>query len=126
MVHALIVGFGSFLGGMARFGLSGLVHRHVAGAFPWGTLAVNVLGCLLIGGLLYLVEDRSMLGPSTRMFVMMGLLGGFTTFSTFGYETLELLRDRAYELAALNVAGNVVLGLAAVWIGRVLPRLAGA
>lgn len=125
MEKILIVGLGSFLGGVARYGLSGLIHRHLNGAFPYGTLAVNVLGCMLIGGMLHLVEDRSMLGPNARLFVGIGLLGGFTTFSTFGYETMLLLRDREPWLALLNVAGNVVLGLGSVWLGRAVLRAAG-
>jgi CrcB protein len=126
MEKVLIVGLGSFLGGMARYGLSGLAQRLLGASFPFGTLAVNVVGCLLIGGVLHLVEDRSMLQPNARLFVAVGLLGGFTTFSAFGYETIELLRDDELRLALLNVAGNVVLGLAAVWLGRTILRLAGA
>lgn len=125
MEKVLIVGLGSFLGGIARYGLTGLIHKHLNGAFPYGTLAVNVLGCLLIGGVLHLVEDRSALGPNARVFVAMGLLGGFTTFSAFGYETIKLIGDRDLWLALLNVAGNVVLGLAAVWLGRMILRMTG-
>jgi CrcB protein len=125
MEKVLIVGLGSFLGGIARYGLSALLHKHLGTAFPYGTLAVNALGCLLIGGVLHLVEDRSMLGPEARLFVAIGVLGGFTTFSTFGYETMQLMKDHAFGLAFLNVAGNVLLGLAAVWAGRGLFRLVG-
>jgi len=121
----LLVGVGGFLGTIARYGLSGLVHRHVEGAFPWGTLAVNVLGCLVIGGVLYLVEERSMLGPDSRLFLSVGVLGGFTTFSAFGYETMEMLRARDHWLALFNVSGNVVLGLGAVWLGRTILKIAG-
>ncbi len=125
MTKILVVGLGGFLGAIARYGLTGLVHRRLSAAFPYGTLAVNVLGCLGIGVVLHLVEDRSMLGPTARLFVAIGILGGFTTFSSFGYETFELLEDREYRLALMNVAGNVVLGLVAVWIGRTLPRAIG-
>lgn len=125
MERVLIVGIGSFLGGIARYGLTGVIHRHTNASFPYGTLAVNVLGCLLIGGVLHLVEDRFMLGPNARLFVAVGLLGGFTTFSAFGYETIELLRGSELRLALLNVSGNVVLGLAAVWLGRAALRMTG-
>lgn len=126
MTKLLVVGLGGFLGAIARYGLSGLVHRRLGEGFPYGTLAVNVVGCLLIGVVLHLVEDRSILGPTARLFVAIGVLGGFTTFSSFGYETFELIEDRAYKLALLNVAGNMILGLLAVWVGRTLPRAIGA
>ena len=125
MEKILIVGVGSFLGGIARYGLSGLVQRLLGASFPYGTLAVNVVGCLLIGGVLHLVEDRAVLGPDARLFAAVGLIGGFTTFSAFGYETFALLRASDVWFAFLNVAGNVLLGLAAVWLGRTILRMAG-
>lgn len=125
MVKILIVALGGALGAVARYGLSGLIHRHFKGGFPVGTLAVNAVGCLAIGGLLYLVEDRSMLGPRTRLFLAIGILGSFTTFSSFGYETMELLREGAFGMALVNVAGNVILGLGAVWLGRILLKAVG-
>lgn len=125
MTKILIVGLGSFIGGIARYGLSGLIHRYAGGSFPFGTWAVNVIGCFFIGGVLHLVEDRAFLSPNVRLFVAIGLLGGFTTFSSFGYETFELLRDRQIALALLNVVGNVLLGLCAVWTGRTLLRFVG-
>jgi CrcB protein len=125
MAKWLVVGLGSFLGGIARYALSGLVHRWAGAGFPWGTLVVNVAGCFLIGGALHLVEDRAMLAPETRLFVAVGLLGGFTTFSAFGWETFELMRRSQPTLAILNVAGNVLLGLAAVWLGRAALSAAG-
>ena len=126
MFELLAVGVGGFLGAIARYGLSGLVHRHYDGAFPLGTLAVNVLGCFAIGALMTLVEDRQVLSPGTRLFLMIGLLGSMTTFSTLGHETFELLRDSALRLALWNIAGNVLLGIAAVGLGRATVKLFGA
>ena len=125
MLQVLAIGFGGFLGTLARFGLSGLVHKHFDGSFPLGTLVINVLGCLVIGMLMYFIDDRSLFGPTARLFLTIGLLGGFTTFSSFGYETVELLRDGNYRSAVINVGGNVVLGLGAVWGGRALMRVLG-
>ncbi len=125
MLQVLVVGFGGFLGTVARFGLSGLVHKHFGGSFPLGTLVINILGCLVIGILMYLIEDRSMFGPTARLFLTIGLLGGFTTFSSFGYETVELLRDGDYRSAAINVGASVLLGLGAVWAGRALMKAIG-
>src|SRR5947199_2363196 len=94
MINALWVGVGGFIGSVLRYILSGVV-QDLTGRddFPAGTLAVNLLGCLTIGLLSQLVEDRSAFSPETRAFVFMGILGGFTTFSAFGNETMNLWRD---------------------------------
>ncbi len=118
----MIIGLGGFVGAVARYGLSGLVAKHSRSAFPFGTLAVNVAGCLLIGAAIYLSEDRAVISRNWHFFITIGLLGAFTTFSTFGYETLELLKDRQYPIAAINTAANVILGLGAVWLGRVILK----
>ncbi len=125
MPNWLVVGLGSFLGGAARYALIAFVHRVAGLRFPLGTLIVNVVGCFLIGGVLHLVKDRSALGPETRLFVAVGLLGGFTTFSAFGSETFELLSGDQLPLALLNVAGHLGLGLGAVWLGSLVLRAAG-
>ena len=125
MLKLLLVGAGSFLGGIARYALTGLVQRWAGAGFPWGTLAVNVTGCFAIGAVLHLVEDRAMLGLDARVFLVVGILGGFTTFSAFGWETFELLRANQPGLALINAAGSVTAGLAAVWLGRAALRAAG-
>ncbi|HKS16621.1 MAG TPA: fluoride efflux transporter CrcB [Planctomycetota bacterium] len=124
-METLLVGIGGSLGAMARYGLSGLVHKHLGSSFPYGTLVVNFVGCLAIGCVLYLVEDRALLGVQARLFAAVGIIGGFTTFSAFGHETLQLLRDGRFGAACLNVGCSVVLGLFAVWLGRTMLRLAG-
>ena len=106
-----MIGIGGGLGALARYGLSGLVQGQRTG-FPWGTLAVNALGCFLIGA----VFER--LSAEARAFVVVGVLGGFTTFSAFGHETVELLKGGQTTLALLNAAGTVVLGTLAVLLGR--------
>lgn len=122
MLKILLVGLGGFAGAIARYGLGGWVHRWAGVAFPYGTLVVNVLGCVLIGGITGLAESRGVFGAETRVFLLIGLLGGFTTFSSFGFETLQLLRDGQSGYALVNVLANVVLGLAAVWVGWALAR----
>jgi len=119
MTEVLVVGVGGFLGAIARYGLSGLVHRWYDGPFPLGTLVVNLLGCFVIGGFMTLVEERQLFAANTRLFVTIGCLGSFTTFSTLGYETLELLRRGSVGLAAGNALGSLAVGLLAVWLGRV-------
>lgn len=123
ILKLLIVGTGGFIGAVARYGLSGLVHRYFEGSFPYGTLFVNVVGCFVIGVLMSLVEDGHLFRPEWRLFLMIGLLGSFTTFSTLGFETLELLRDSDFRAASLNLAANVILGVGAVALGRIAVRV---
>jgi len=119
-----LVGIGGFIGSVFRFLLSGFVQRMVPLAeFPLGTLAVNVFGCLLIGVLNGVAETRQVISPELRLFLMIGMLGGFTTFSTFGYETLALIRDAALVQAMGNVTVQVFFGLIAVWLGDMLGRV---
>jgi fluoride exporter len=123
MNHYLAVGIGGCLGSLARYWLSGVVQRHSTSDFPYGTLAVNLLGCLIIGWIIGLVEYRQMFGPNVRLFLTIGILGGFTTFSAFGYETFALLRDKQHLLALGNVTANVVIGVLAVMAGWFLAKL---
>ena len=120
--RVLIVGAGGFLGASARYLLGGFVHRQYGGTFPLGTWVVNVLGCLVIGVLAALVLDRPVLDPRLRLFAMVGVLGGFTTFSSFSYETLELWRQGALRAAAVNVAGTLAATLTATLLGWRLAR----
>jgi CrcB protein len=124
MLRVLLVGAGGFLGAILRYLVGGWVYSVLDNAwFPYGTLAVNVAGCLLIGFLAGLAENRLVFGAETRLFLFIGILGGFTTFSSFAYETLSLARDAQNLAAAINVLAQVSLGLAGVWIGNTLSRL---
>lgn len=126
MERWILVGLGGMIGTLLRYGTGGLVARMKGGAtFPVETLVVNVAGCLAIGFLAGLSETRGVLTPATRSFLFVGLLGGFTTFSTFGYETFQLLRDGQIGPGMASVALQVTLGLGAVWVGDVLARLVG-
>jgi len=124
MTRVLLIGVGGFAGSVLRYWLSGLAQDAARDSlFPWGTLAVNLLGCLAIGALVQLAEARGAFSAETRLFLATGLLGGFTTFSAFGNETLNLLRDAEHGLAAANVLANVILGLSCVQLGRVAAQL---
>ena len=115
----LYIAISGAAGALARYGLGGWIQERAGFAFPWGTLVVNVLGCLLIGfALRYLEAVR--LTPEVRAFVGVGLLGAFTTFSTFGYETVALLEEGAWPRAAAYTVGSVILGIAAVYLGIAL------
>jgi CrcB protein len=120
---ALLVAGGG-IGTLLRFSLALFVDSRLGVRFPWGTLAVNVTGCLAIGVLVTLADTRGLLSPAARLFLVSGLLGGFTTFSSFGMETWQLLADGRTAAALLNAGGSVAAGLAAVaagvWIARQL------
>lgn len=121
LINAAVVGSGGFIGALARYGLSGLVHRQMPlTTFPYGTLVVNLLGCLAIGVITGLVEARQLFGPDIRMFLLIGILGAFTTFSTFGYETLAMIQNDEYLRAVGNIGTHIILGLALVWLGYAL------
>ena len=120
----LWVGVGGFLGSVGRFVVAGFFNRlSPALAFPIGTLAVNILGCFLIGLLHGLAESRNILGTDIRIFLFIGVLGGFTTYSTFGFESLALLKDGEFFKTSANILLHVIVGLSAVWIGDTLGRL---
>ena len=126
MQNVLIVGAGGFVGSVCRYLLSGWVQDAVGdGQFPFGTLGVNVLGCLVIGLLGGWADNLEMFTPSARLFLLLGVLGGFTTFSTFGYETMALARDREMVAALANISLHIVLGLAGVWLGYAVSTLKG-
>lgn len=124
MLQVLLVGAGGFLGAILRYALGGWVHDMLNNAsFPYGTLVVNAVGCLLIGFLSGLAESRAVFGPEARLFIFIGILGGFTTFSSFAYETFSLARDTQNLAAIVNVFAQVILGLIGVWFGNLLARL---
>jgi len=122
VVKLLLVGIGGFFGAIARYGISGFFPRE---GFPTGTLVVNALGCLIMGNLMGLMMERQLFSPETRLLWMTGFLGALTTFSTFGAETVMLIREGSRLLALLNVAANVVLGLGAVVLGWLVVRWTG-
>lgn len=123
MTRILLVGAGGFVGSVLRYLLGGVVQSGGgAFTFPVGTLAVNVLGCLGVGVLAQLVEVRGAFTPDVRALLIVGFLGGFTTFSAFANETLSGIREGAYATAIANVLANLTLCLIAVWLGRLLAQ----
>lgn len=120
VLRVVAVGMGGAIGSILRYVLAGLVQRSIV-SFPLGTMSVNVLGCLAIGFL----SERMMgatVNPVYRIGMLIGVLGGFTTFSTFSLETLKLAEERQYSLAALNVVASVASCLAAAWAGQRLAK----
>ncbi len=128
MDKILWVGAGGCVGAILRYVVSNATQDFAKGmalstAFPWGTFAVNIIGCFVIGLLFQLADMRSVLTAETRALLITGLLGSFTTFSTFGNDTFCLLRDGKMVVAFGNVGAHVVCGLTAVWFGYVLAAL---
>lgn len=128
MFKLLLLALGGALGTLARYGLNGLISTRVA-TFPLGTLVANVTGCLAIGFLAAITGPalgRTWLKPEWRDFLMIGFCGGYTTFSSFGLQTLNLARDGEWLYVAANVIGSNILGLVAVYLGWVLGRFVQA
>ena len=124
MQNILLVGLGGFLGSIARYKLSGLVlHMTTQGLFPYGTFTVNILGCLVVGVLAGAVERYNVFTSDARLFIFTGVLGGFTTFSAFGLETMQLIRRGDLGTTALYAGGSMVLGITAVWLGLKLVSM---
>ena len=119
----LAVGFGGFFGCVARY-LTGvlIIRLFDAPVFPYATLIVNVVGCFLIGLLGGLAEHTQLISPQMQLFLMLGVLGGFTTYSAFGYQTLTLAHEGRMLLAVLNVAAHIILGLSAVGLGESITK----
>lgn len=123
----LAVGVGGFLGSVLRYVVGGWVHRFVpATLFPYGTLTVNVVGCFVIGLVGGLAVYRGSFDPQLRLFLVVGLLGGFTTFSAFGFEAFVLGRERELLKALATIGLHLALGLAAVWFGFRLATAAAS
>lgn len=120
MKIALIL-FGGALGSLARYGVSGWVHQKVEGTFPLGTLSVNLIGSFLIG-LLWGIAESSTINPHVRTFLFVGILGGFTTFSTYSLETLNLMRDGEFKMALINLLLNNIVGIVLAFAGMVIAR----
>jgi fluoride exporter len=124
VLNILFVGLGGALGSIARYLVSTWVQTAAKSInFPFGTLTVNLVGCFVIGFLAQLAEGRGVFTSESRAFVFIGILGGFTTFSSFGNETLNLARGGEFWNALANVGLNVVIGLFAVWLGRTAAYL---
>jgi len=119
MNKIILVGVGGFIGAVLRYLMSGYVQNLTQSvAFPYGTLAVNITGCFLIGIFSHLVESQAGMTAEMRLLLMIGLLGSFTTYSTFSNETMNLLQDQRIFMALINIGTHIIIGLSAVLLGR--------
>jgi CrcB protein len=110
------------IGALARYGIDGVISERAPGAFPWGTFAINVSGSFLLGLVLTLFTERTVVDPWVRSALTTGFLGAYTTFSTLSLQTARLIENRAYVLAVLNSAGSLCVGVVAVFAGILLGR----
>lgn len=122
MLKIVVVFSGGGIGATLRYWMDGVIQRWTGSAFPYGTFVVNSLGCLLIGVLMTSMEERFLGNPSLRIFLTIGILGGFTTFSTFSFETIEMMRSAEYFYAMLNISATVFTCLVATYAGTIIGR----
>ena len=122
MLRFFIIGLGGAIGTILRYAMGGLDYRFSSGVFPISTLVVNVTGSLVIG-FLWGIVDRFAISPNIRLFIFIGILGGYTTFSTFSLETFNLMRDGEYRIAIFNIAFSVVLSVGAVFAGYIASKM---
>jgi CrcB protein len=123
MQRLIFIGLAGFAGTLMRYWLSEWTARRFGETFPTGTLVVNLIGCFLVGLFFSLMFDRYLVSPTVRTVILIGLLGGFTTFSSFGLQTFTLLRDGEMGLALFNIAISNVGGLLMVWVGYSLAKI---
>jgi CrcB protein len=118
----LLIGTGSFIGGVLRYSISQFVQTKFLSAFPFGTLGVNILGCFAIG-IVFALSEKTNMSPELRLFLATGICGGFTTFSAFSNETYSLMRDGQLFYASAYITSSVLFGLFATFIGYSLLKL---
>ncbi|MEE4285740.1 MAG: fluoride efflux transporter CrcB [Mariniphaga sp.] len=119
----LLVGTGGFIGSVMRYLVQYYMEKSLASTFPWGTFIANIAGSFIIGVVFALAEKGNLMNAEWRIFLAVGICGGFTTFSSFAYNNLTLLNDRAWGSLLLNIGGNLFLGILAVYLGIILIRM---
>lgn len=122
MLKYLIVFIGAGFGGGFRYWLSSSVQKYFPPYFPFGTLSVNLIGSFILGLMIFGLDERNLISPSVKLFIGIGFCGGFTTFSTFSFETFNLIRDTEFLLAGLNILANVLLTFLGVYIAYLITR----
>jgi CrcB protein len=123
-MKVLLIGFGGFLGTITRYWISGLVSERIGASFPWGTFTVNVTGSFVIGIIACLCssDSRFLIAPQTRDFLMIGFLGGYTTFSSFSLQTLTLMQESEWLYASGNIILSFTCCMVAVWFGYLIAK----
>ena len=122
MIKYFVVGLGGFIGAIARFWLGAYISNRLGTRFPYGTFVINITGSFLIGLTITLLAERTHWNPNWRYLIPIGFIGGYTTFSTFEYETLRSFQDGEVLMAGLNVTLSVVVGFVSVWLGMITGK----
>lgn len=117
MAKLLIIGLGGFIGAIGRYLITQYFFQSSTSDFPLGTFIVNIIGCLILGMFMYYAQNSAVFSANMRMFVAIGILGAFTTFSTFSYETVALFNAQKVMLALANIVGSILLGIFSIWLG---------
>jgi len=125
MLTYVYIGLGAAIGGTLRYWLSNNTYKVLPVNFPYGTLLVNVIGSFILGVIMFYFSDRELLNPQLRIFLTVGFCGGFTTFSTFSLETMNLFRDAQYLYGIVNVILNVLLCLLGIYLAYLITKLIG-
>ena len=122
MFKYFIVFIGSGIGGSFRYWLSSLIHKYAPPYFPYGTFVINILGSLILGWMIFGLDEKDLINPSLKLFIGIGFCGGFTTFSTFSLETFNLMKNGEILLAGLNILLSVIISLIGIYIAYLLTR----
>lgn len=125
MLNYIFVSAGAAIGGALRYGISTYIQKNISVIFPYGTLVVNILGSFILGLIMFYLIEKELIGSEFRLFLTVGFCGGFTTFSTFSYETFILFRDSEFGLAIYNVFLNVGLCLLGIYLAYLISKLIG-
>ena len=125
MLNYILVSAGAAIGGALRYGISTYIQKNISVIFPYGTLVVNIVGSFFLGIVMFYLNEKELIGNEFRLFLTIGFCGGFTTFSTFSFETLNLFRDSEFGLAIYNVLLNVVLCLLGIYLAYLISKLIG-
>ena len=125
MLNYLLVSIGAAIGGALRYGLSNYIQKKQSIIFPTGTMLVNIIGSFILGIIMFYLNEKELIGNELRLFLTVGLCGGFTTFSTFSYETMMLFKDSEIGLAFLNILLNLTLCLLGIYLAYLISKLIG-
>ncbi len=123
MVNYLMVSLGAALGGGLRYWVSNMAHKILPASFPYGTLTVNIIGSFILGLTMFLLDQREMITPGVRLFLAVGFCGGFTTFSSFSYETFNFFTDSQIFLGLLNILVNVSVCFVGVYLAYLISKI---
>ncbi len=123
MINYLIVSLGAALGGGLRYWMSNITYKVLPATFPYGTLAVNIIGSFILGIIIFMFDDKELISPGMRLFLAVGFCGGFTTFSTFSLETINLLKDSQILAGLLNIVSNLFLCFAGITLAYFMSKI---